>query len=49
MTDTVVVLTSGTSWTVPAGCTTAKIECIGAGGTGKRGTNDIGTGVITIV
>jgi hypothetical protein len=34
---TAVVLTSGTSWTVPAGCYSAdRIMCLGAGGSGAR-------------
>lgn len=32
MATTVVVLTSGTSWTVPTGCYEVAVECLGAGG-----------------
>ena len=36
-TPTTTVLTSGTSWTVPAGVTSVMAECIGAGGNGSTG------------
>lgn len=35
MADTVETLTSGSSWVVPAGCTSVLVECIGAGGGGS--------------
>ena len=35
----VILLTSGTSWTVPSDCTSAVVECYGGGGGGGSGTN----------
>jgi hypothetical protein len=45
ITKTLVVLTSGTSWTCPAGITAVKVTAVGGGGGGSRyGTNPIGHG-----
>jgi len=38
------VLTSGTSWSIPAGVTKIKVFCTGAGGGGGKGTNEISAG-----
>ena len=39
-TPVVVVLTSGTSWTAPAGVTSIKVECVGGGGGGGPAADD---------
>jgi len=39
-----VVLTSGTSWSIPAGVTKIKVYCTGAGGGGGRGTSQVSAG-----
>lgn len=38
------VLTSGTSYTTPAGCTAIYVECVGAGGGGARNVSYAGAG-----
>lgn len=40
--STVVFVTSGTTWTVPADCNLCDVECIGGGGSGSRQTNSGG-------
>lgn len=42
MADTVIFLTSGSSWTVPVDCFSATIECIGGGAGGVSGKNTDG-------